>query len=57
MKEIDFIFGEPFIYKKEKYTIRMDVTFDKGISQEEAERRVYGALRSVGVIGHCGGIN
>lgn len=43
------------IPKKKKYHITdMDIFFDKEITQEEMEIKVFNALRSVGVIGHRG---
>lgn len=45
------------IPKKKKYEVRMSITFDKELTQEEAEKRVSDGLRSVGVIGKCGGIS
>lgn len=43
------------IPKKKKYHISdMDIIFDKEISREEMEIKVFNALRSVGVIGHRG---
>lgn len=45
------------IPKKKKYEVRMTITFDKELTQEEAEKRVSDGLRSVGVIGKCGGIS
>lgn len=48
------IFNED-IPKKQKYHISdMDITFDKGITQEEMEGRFFDALRQAGVIGHRG---
>lgn len=43
--------------KKKKYTIRMDITFEKEINQEEAERRLRNALHEMSVTARCGGIN
>ena len=45
------------IPKKAKYTIRMDITMDREMSYEEAERLFFSALRSVGMKAHCGGIS
>lgn len=45
------------IPKKKKYEVRMSITFDKELTQEEAEKRVSDGLRIVGVIGKCGGIS
>lgn len=44
-------------YKKNKYTIRMDVTMERDMSYEEAEKVIFNALRNVGMIGHTGGIS
>lgn len=43
--------------KKKKFTIRMDVTMDREMPYEDAEKVIMGALRSAGMIGHCGGIS
>lgn len=43
--------------KKDTYTLRMDVMFEKEMTYEEAEKRIYDGLRSVGMIGHRGGIS
>lgn len=43
--------------KTKKFTIRMDVTMDKEMTYEDAERTIMDALRQAGMIGHCGGIN
>lgn len=45
------------IPKKKKYEVRMSITFDKELTQEEAEKRVSDGLRIAGVIGKCGGIS
>ena len=45
------------IPRKRKYTIRMDITFGKEVTQEEAERLIFNAISRAGVIGHCGGID
>lgn len=45
------------IPKKAKYTIHMDITMDRELSQEEAEKVIFSALRRVGMKVHCGGIN
>ena len=50
-------FVDEDITKKKKYEVRMSITFDKELTQEEAEKRVSDGLRSVGVIGKCGGIS
>ena len=42
--------------KKKKWTIRMDVTMDKEMTYENAQRVILDALRSAGMKGHCGGI-
>lgn len=44
-------------YKKNKYTIRMEVTMDRDMSYEEAETVIFNALRSAGMKGHKGGIS
>lgn len=43
--------------KKKKFSIRMDITMDKEMSYETAERTIMNALRLAGMVGHCGGIN
>lgn len=43
--------------KKKKFSIRMDITMDKEMSYETAERTIMNALSQAGMIGHCGGIN
>jgi hypothetical protein len=43
--------------KKKKFSIRMDITMDKEMSYEVAERTIMNALRQAGMVGHCGGIN
>lgn len=43
--------------KKKKFFIRMDITMDKEMSYETAERTIMIALSQAGMIGHCGGIN
>lgn len=48
---------EDDIPKKTKYEVRMSITFDKELTQEEAEKRVSDGLRSACVIGKCGGIS
>jgi hypothetical protein len=45
------------ITKKEKYSIRLDVYFDEPISKEEADIKIYSALKSVGVTGYKGMVN
>lgn len=45
------------IPKQKRYEVRMSITFDKELTQEEAEKRVSDGLRAVGVIGKCGGIS
>ena len=42
--------------KTKKFTIRMDVTMDKEMTYEDAERTIMNALRGAGMVGHCGGI-
>jgi hypothetical protein len=44
-------------YKKKNWYIRMDITMDRDMSQEYAERVIFSALRSAGMKGHKGGIN
>lgn len=44
-------------YKKNKYTIHMDITMDRKMSYEEAEKVIFNALRSVGMKAHKGGIS
>ena len=43
--------------KKKKFSIRVDITMDKEMSYEVAERTIMNALRQAGMVGHCGGIN
>lgn len=43
--------------KKKKFSIRMDITMDKEMSYETAERTIMIALSQAGMVGHCGGIN
>lgn len=50
----DFLEGIP---KKKKYTIRMDITFNRKLTQEEAEKVIHNALHSAGVVGRMGGIS
>ena len=45
------------IPKKKRYTLRMEVTFNRKLTQEEAEKVIHNALHSAGVIGHMGGIS
>lgn len=52
----DFEFEDSAAGKKQNYTIRMNIRFDKAINQEEAERRLYAALHGIGVRTICGGI-
>lgn len=49
-------YEEPEKYKKNKYTIRMDVTMDREMTYEEAEKVIFNALRSAGMKAHKGGI-
>lgn len=49
MKNIDIEQTE----KKKKFT----VTMDREMPYEDAEKVIMGALRSAGMIGHCGGIS
>lgn len=44
-------------YKKSKYTIRMDITMDRDMSYEEAEKAIFNALRRAGMKAHKGGIS
>lgn len=59
MKEYDIVEDFPIeeIPKKKCYEIRMSVTFDKEIDQEEAERRLARGLYNNGVVARIGGIN
>ena len=59
MKEYDIVEDFPIeeIPKKKCYEIRMSVTFDKEIDQEEAERRLARGLYTNGVVARKGGIN
>lgn len=43
--------------KKKKFYIRMDITMDKEMSYEAAERTIMNALSQAGMTAHCGGIN
>ena len=43
-------------HKRKRFSIRMDITMDKEMTYEEADQKIWNALRSVGVVGHCGGI-
>ena len=45
------------IPKKAKYTIRMDITMDREMSYEEAEKVIFSALRNAGMKAHRGGIS
>lgn len=51
------MFVDEDIPKKKKYEVRMTITFDKELTEEEAEKRVSDGLRIVGVIGKCGGVS
>lgn len=44
-------------YKSKRFSIRMDITMDKEMTFEDAERTIMFALRQAGMVGHCGGIN
>lgn len=59
MKEYDIVEDFPIeeIPKKKCYEIRMSVTFDKEIDQEEAERRLARGLYTNGVVARTGGIH
>lgn len=50
-------FCEPSNYKKDNFTIRMDITMDRKMSHEEAEIVIFNALKSAGMKAHKGGIN
>ena len=43
--------------KKKKFSISMDITMDKEMSHETAEKIIMNALSQAGMVGHCGGIN
>jgi hypothetical protein len=43
--------------KKKNWTIRMDITMDRDMSQEDVERTIFSALRSAGMKAHKGGIS
>ena len=45
------------IPKKDKYTICMDITMDRELSQDDAEKIIYNALRNAGMKAHRGGIS
>lgn len=48
-------FDDEEIPKKKTFWIHdMDITFDKELTQEEMEKRFFGALGNAGVIGHRG---
>ena len=49
-------FCEPSKELKDKFTIHMDITMDKKMSHEDAEREIFTALRSAGMKAHIGGI-
>lgn len=59
MKEYDIVEDFPIeeIPKKKCYEIRMSVTFDKEIDEEEAERRLARGLYNNGVVARKGGIH
>lgn len=44
------------IPKKKQFTIRMDITLDKDMTFEEAEQKIMGALRNIGMKAHRGGV-
>jgi hypothetical protein len=54
--EKDIVF-ESTDYKKKNWTIRMDITMDRDMSQEDVERTIFSALRSAGMKAHKGGIS
>lgn len=57
MQKIDkFPFFEEKSNKKH-FTIRMDITMDREMSFEEAEKAIFSALRSAGMRAHTGGIS
>lgn len=48
-------FDEEELPKKKTFWIHdMDITFDKELTHEEMEKRLFGALKNAGVIGHRG---
>ena len=51
------MFDEDIPKKKKFSTYSMDITFDKELTQEEMEKLLFSALRSIGVIGHRGGFD
>lgn len=54
---MDCFYGETDTERRDRYTIRMDITFEEELTYEEAEIRILRALNSAGVRGHCGGIS
>lgn len=44
-------------YRKKNWSIRMDITMSRDMSQEEAEKIIFSALQSAGMKGHKGGIS
>lgn len=44
-------------YEKDHFTIRMDITMNRKMSYEGAEKVIFNALRSAGMKAHKGGIN
>jgi hypothetical protein len=52
---IDFF--ETDDYKKKNWSMHMDITMDRDMSQEHAEKVIFSALRSAGMKGHKGGIS
>jgi hypothetical protein len=56
-KQSTIDFFETDDYKKKNWSIHMDITMDRDMSQEYAERVIFSALRSAGMKGHKGGIS
>jgi hypothetical protein len=56
-ENMDCFYNETDTEKRDRYTIRMDITFEEELTYEEAEIRILRALNSAGVRGHCGGIS
>lgn len=53
--EGDFLQNPEPIPKKRTYSIRMDISFDRELTLEEAEKAIFSALRSAGMKAHKGG--
>jgi hypothetical protein len=43
-------------YRSKKWTIRMEITMNRDMSQEDAEMTIFSALRSAGMKAHRGSI-